>query len=262
MAPSNHQDGTSAPAYLTAANIRAVVERVASNQSGAPFAVSTSDTTGASWLLDAVAKICDLKVQAWGGHMKRVYLYVMAAMMLAYSVQTSGAVIYKFKALSGGYNNIGEFQITVPNFIGSNNYGAPVSIFSPSDLDSCSASTLGSVGIPASSLMCADQFFYNNNTHFTMYTANPGTYDVIGFGFKFPNASFGTANVAYYFDKNAFGNPGHYKSLVLGPGQAGTLDVIVSEVPEPSTWSMMIAGVGFAGLFLRRRRLRLLLSGR
>jgi hypothetical protein len=49
-------------------------------------------------------------------------------------------------------------------------------------------------------------------------------------------------------------NPGGFASSgVAGVGQPGAMGDI-GGVPEPTTWAMMIVGVGFAGAVMRRQR--------
>jgi hypothetical protein len=66
-----------------------------------------------------------------------------------------------------------------------------------------------------------------------------------------------------YFTPGAFNTAGVHESIVLGPNAhgRGRLTVsgvaepqqVVSAVPEPATWGLLIAGIGLMGLRLRRR---------
>jgi hypothetical protein len=39
-----------------------------------------------------------------------------------------------------------------------------------------------------------------------------------------------------------------------GPPRSSTFDAVLAPVPEPSTWLLMIGGLGMLGAMLRRRR--------
>jgi hypothetical protein len=61
-------------------------------------------------------------------------------------------------------------------------------------------------------------------------------------------------------------SPGGVNTLVLkgvaggSASYSGTVNFTVAPVPEPTTWAMMIAGLGIAGAALRRRASRVALS--
>jgi hypothetical protein len=96
--------------------------------------------------------------------------------------------------------------------------------------------------------------------HNSWASGNGAAYDIVGFGFYSPFATTGSgqqglSSFAYYFQDGAFSQAGHYETQLLGPDQAGTLDVVLlPAVPEPSTWALMITGFGAIGSLLRSRR--------
>jgi hypothetical protein len=69
-----------------------------------------------------------------------------------------------------------------------------------------------------------------------------GVFKVLGTNFNGTAWNTGTLNL-FYWDSNNIDNTGS----VLA-------SVIVTNVPEPVTWSLMILGFGMAGSMLRRRR--------
>jgi hypothetical protein len=70
--------------------------------------------------------------------------------------------------------------------------------------------------------------------------AGPGSYRLLGTSFSGPAWATGTL-VLYYWD-------------TFTPDNANSIDVTVTQVPEPATWALMIAGFSLAGAALRRRR--------
>jgi hypothetical protein len=85
----------------------------------------------------------------------------------------------------------------------------------------------------------------------TSIVLQPGTY-LFDFSGAFENMNF-----AFPTYSNGTGGLFQNQSAVVTPltGSAGFLLIgSVNPVPEPATWSMLIAGFGMIGLGLRRRR--------
>ena len=58
---------------------------------------------------------------------------------------------------------------------------------------------------------------------------------------------------ALYPTSGSFFDPGRTNTGVLDSINFDTISVAVSAIPEPSTWSLMIAGIGLVGFTMRRR---------
>jgi hypothetical protein len=166
----------------------------------------------------------------------------------------SAAVRYEFTAYSTfpsaffvfGANPesvTGSFTVEVPSYIGAD------TTFAPADLVSFSAT-----GSLTGVLTAGSQAF----------TLSGDFEDSVTFRFVGGPDSF-EAGAAYYFADGAFSAPGTYDTVLFGSDQAGRL--VVTDlggngggggggpvVPEPATWTMLIAGFGLVGGMLRRQR--------
>ena len=70
--------------------------------------------------------------------------------------------------------------------------------------------------------------------------AGPGSYRLLGTAFSGPAWATGTL-VLYYWDS-------------FTPDNTESVDVVVTAIPEPAAWAMMILGFGAAGALIRRQR--------
>jgi hypothetical protein len=126
----------------------------------------------------------------------------------------------------------GAFSLTVPSFVVPTLAGVS---FPVSSLSSCSIVALS--GTPTA---CGAQ---------TFQTGFGGNGEV--------NVAFGLANstrIFYYFAPGSFAAPGTYDTVLFGASQAGRL--VVSVVPELSTWAMMALGLAAAGTVVTQARRR------
>jgi hypothetical protein len=172
--------------------------------------------------------------------MGRSKAFAVALVALATAIGSSAAtasVRYDFTALSSddvgpGFGTItGSFSYTAPTFV------TPDVFVPAASMSDCTyLSTTGTAS-------CSSEGFYN--------TIMPG-YDTIIFSGNTPGGSVG---VYYYFDPSAFGNDGTYSSLLFGSTQAATLQVTSSSTPEPTSWALMMIGIGGIGAVMRRRLL-------
>jgi hypothetical protein len=165
-----------------------------------------------------------------------------ALLLTAAATSATASVRYDFTAFSSlpvgspAETFSGSFSYIAPDFI------TPNTTVPLGDLTSCSV--IGSLG-PAT---CRDQFFS---------TGLADGHETIGFGVS--GVSGGPA-IFYYFAGTPFGAAGTYETDFFGDDQRGELVVTdlgpSGGIPEPDTWSLMIAGFGLAGAALRRRGAR------
>jgi len=122
-----------------------------------------------------------------------------------------------------------SFSLTVPNFITSE------TTFSPSDLV-CGDSAVTCTGV---------SFLWDSSTQ----------QDVISINYK-TLGSKTTESEYYYFASNVFYTDGtaHQQNTHTNNAKLTTNCTPVSATPEPSTWLLMIAGLGGVGLVLRQAR--------
>ena len=99
-------------------------------------------------------------------------------------------------------------------------------------------------GQPAGTLIGQDFGLWSQNGLSAAYGSLVGelggVYQVLGTSFSGPAWNAGTLHL-YYWDSNNFDN-------------TDSIAVAVTNVPEPATWTLAIAGFGMAGAMLRRRR--------
>jgi hypothetical protein len=159
---------------------------------------------------------------------------VAGAMMSSFG-SANAEVRYVFTAFTSsnfaslGTLTEGNFTFLSPDFVVPN-FTVPVA-----DLTSCSAAFSSSGPVA-----CSDQEFRTD--------LQPG-FETIGFGVSGGGV---TGHLNYDFGDTAFSSVGTFQSE-LQADQTGQL--VVSIVPEPSTWAMMLlgfAGLGFAGYRVRR----------
>ena len=143
-------------------------------------------------------------------------------------------VRYDFEAFSsfefGGEMISGSFSVVAPGFVTTN------TVFPVAELLSCTV--VSSLGDAAA---CRDQEF--------RFDVSPG-YGTVSFGIQTSNNP--STSVFYYFDESAFGSPGTYATQLFDTAQAGSL--VVTVVPEPSSWALMLGGMAALGALVRRSR--------
>jgi len=120
----------------------------------------------------------------------------------------------------------GNFHLTVPDFI----TGMPMSQFTGSDFDTCSAPGAGD---------CFAEFYVGPGPI-------SGQADDIGFGNN-------VCCFIYFFPENAFTTLGTFTADPFHSAGTATLTVAMSSVPEPSTFGLATASLALAVLSLRRR---------
>lgn len=173
---------------------------------------------------------------------------LLAALVSFGGVPASAAVTYTFETHTDQLT--GSFSITFQDFfndprgalagVGMPLYNAPVSLMNHCEftIPSYKGATCG-----ASSLL-------QNNVTFAPSLKRPFDIVLLWIWLTPTSAAF----PAFYFPENSFSHAGHYETLSLGPALPAVLDVKVSDIPEPFSWSMMIAGFGLIGSALRVRR--------
>ena len=90
-----------------------------------------------------------------------------------------------------------------------------------------------------------DSFIYVDGT---LFGQNPGVHGVSNVNFTSPTLGAGGHQIEVFFADRE--NSGAYLSLNLLSDDV----VITPGVPEPSTWALLIGGLGLTGATLRRRR--------
>lgn len=168
---------------------------------------------------------------------KRFVIAFAATVAMAASAGSALAQVrYDFTAFSSFASNgeqfSGSFSVELPGFV-TVNTTVPVA-----SLLSCSV-----VASPAASASCRDQDFLLDIVPTTGETT-------ISFGVK-TDLNPGTG-IFYYFDATAFSTPGTHDTVFFGTDQAGRL--VVTAVPEPETYAMMLLGLGVMGAIARRRK--------
>ena len=108
-----------------------------------------------------------------------------------------------------------------------------------------------------SSFGLSDNTFYPDQTGLDIAGGSGGYLDKGGIGFL-----AGDTKYALFFNESVTTLSGRYALTPDAPNQVspgGTLTVVdlgptISAAPEPTTWALMLIGVGALGLMLRRRR--------
>jgi hypothetical protein len=169
-----------------------------------------------------------------------------AFMIMAASTTANAAVKYDFTAFS----TIPTSGIAFTSVSGSFTYIAPDFVTSDTFIDAADCSASDSVLGP---IACASQEFAFDILGPPLNTLLAILFGVITPQDIVPPPEFPEPYFAYYFDPTAFSTIGVHDTVLFGAAQAAQL--AVSEVPEISTWAMML--VGFAGLgFVGYRRAR------
>lgn len=168
--------------------------------------------------------------------MKVARLFAVGALVL--SASAAHAVTYVFEALSsfgrGPGDTVtytGSFEVTVDSPITVN------TILPLASLTSCTV--FANLGNP----VCTDQEF--------LFGYSPGTV-TISHSFSNPDVSDAGGNF-YYFDIAAATTNGVWDTVLFGTEQQGRLTV-TGVVPEPTTWAMLVSGLGLVAAALRRRK--------
>lgn len=160
----------------------------------------------------------------------KIFHAAVSLCFLVAGVVTASAatVTYSFQADVPTNNGPmpGNFTLTVPNFI----TGTPLSQFTGSDFDSCSAPGTGA---------CFAEFFVGPSPI-------SGQANDIGFGND-------VCCFIYFFPDMSFQTPGTYTADVFHSAGAATLTVYVNSVPEPSTLGLAAVCV-LVGVLGRRKR--------
>jgi PEP-CTERM motif len=120
----------------------------------------------------------------------------------------------------------GSFVLTVPNFV----TGTPLTEFTGSDFDSCSAPGTGA---------CIAEFSVGPSPI-------SGQANDIGFGND-------VCCFIYFFPDMSFTTPGTYMADAFHSAGTATLTVSVNAVPEPSTLSLAMISLALAVFGLRKR---------
>lgn len=154
---------------------------------------------------------------------------VSLCLLLAGVVTASAATVtYSFEAQVPTNNGPmpGSFTLTVPNFV----TGTPLTQFTGSDFDSCSAPGTGA---------CIAQFSVGPSPI-------SGLANDIGFGND-------VCCFIYFFPDMSFVTPGTYLADPFHSAGTATLAVSVSSIPEPSTFGLGAVTLSLAALGLRKR---------
>lgn len=111
------------------------------------------------------------------------------------------------------------------------------------------------VGINGSALTASDEreYFSDYNLDvFANFSGSPQSFADLGQSAKFLNGGFSYSNIGRRYSEVLSGTlTGFSVQSVTGPGP---VNVFFRAVPEPATWTMMIAGFGIVGVGLRRRK--------
>lgn len=177
--------------------------------------------------------------------MRKFALMAGGALALAFSTNANAAlVVFTTGDSAGTFRN---FDVTCTPLAGPCSFTDTATFITPNNFTSLSATI--------SSILSGDNLA--TNIDFTSVMIN---------GVEFAVGSTGTTEFRFLSD------------LLLGPGKQNTLTVsgttggdasyagtltfagVAGVIPEPSTWMMMIMGIGLAGVALRRRRQTVRLS--
>jgi hypothetical protein len=141
---------------------------------------------------------------------------------------SAATVTYSFQAQVPTNNGPapGNFVLTVPNFI----TGSPMSQFTGSDFDSCSAPGTGA---------CLAQFSVGPSPI-------SGQANDIGFGND-------TCCFIYFFPDMSFTTPGTYTADPFHSAGTASLTVAVNSVPEPGTSSLALVSLALLMVGFRKR---------
>lgn len=160
--------------------------------------------------------------------MKKYLLAATGALALSFSANANAALVINITGASGTFGNN---PVTSPTFSDTATFITPIGY----NLVGATITSILTGGNPAT------------NINFTSVTLN---------GVNFVTGSFG--NVEFRSLQNLLMVPGGTNTLSVAgsagrsASYSGTLSF--AAVPEPSTWLLMIFGVGIAGAALRRRR--------
>jgi hypothetical protein len=156
-------------------------------------------------------------------------LAVSLCLLLAGVVSASASTVtYSFQAEVPTNNGPmpGSFQLTVPDFV----TGMPLTQFTGSDFDSCSAPGTGE---------CIAQFSVGPSPI-------SGQANDIGFGND-------VCCFIYFFPDSTFTTVGTFTADPFHSAGTATLTVAISNVPEPSTFGLAVVSLALAASSLRRR---------
>jgi hypothetical protein len=148
---------------------------------------------------------------------------------------------YNLSAFASGYDAVGFAELQVAAMPGPPNpFGTfQVSACAASGTNSCSSfHPAGPSQNPGSVNLTVE-----SNLAYPIELSSESYADYVGPSYGLPSSAQAFADPVITIDESGY-------TLELSPGVGNGL---VSAAPEPSSWLLMIAGVGLAGLMLRRR---------
>lgn len=111
------------------------------------------------------------------------------------------------------------------------------------------------VSLNGGTLNAADEreYFSDYNLDISAnFSGNPQSFADLGQSAKFSSGGFSYSNIGRRYSEGLNGTlTGFSVQSVTGPGP---VNVFFRAVPEPATWTMMIAGFGIVGVGLRRQK--------
>nr|WP_310523898.1 PEPxxWA-CTERM sorting domain-containing protein [Polymorphobacter sp.] len=166
---------------------------------------------------------------------------LVAAALAAIAATPSQALTfaYNYKTTSGANLDASGF-ITTSNFVnGSGGYS--ITGITGNVLGDLITSLTPNPSAPNAQVSASGRFIYDNNLFVTApYLSNPG---VLFNSSSFEYNLFSDTATQYELIQ---ANTGGYTQFSVGT-------FVVSQVPEPATWSLLVIGFGLVGLSVRRR---------
>jgi hypothetical protein len=173
--------------------------------------------------------------------------FMAASALASFGGSASAEVRYDFTAFSSTLSSVGaefgrgEFSVVLPDFVTTN------TSIPPDLLSSCTF-----VVSPASeSWGCGDHKLLTEYEGWAKDFIAPARARTSMVAFDVDFLSGNGYTVFYHFADGAFSKPGVHETVLFGTGQAGRL--VVSVVPEPSQWMMLLLGLAGVGVARWRR---------